>query len=227
MAQVNFMARESSVRAQSGPESVYLGVTWIALSGLGIYELWKPLCSQKQNGSLGTLLPTFDFYQIDSTPRGYEQSGPSSSGLEPEWVLSSAVPPWEHSGAKMPREEIQLCHLIASGKLLNCCLSSCKVGRPSSCSQGKTLWGLGEVPNEVRCPELLWSCSVIRWIPGRCKANRTTLRKGCVVQAIAGENYASRSYMTRIYIYSRLSLWLTWGDVNLTPNIKHIKRTWR
>ena len=112
----------------------------------------------------------------------------------------------------------------AASCLTALCLSPCEVGRISSSSQGKMLWGLGEVPKEVRCPELLWSCSVVRWVPGRCKANRTTLRKGCVVQAIAGENYAS-SVIWPLFTFILTSPYDSPEGMLISPQTSNISNT--
>lgn len=64
MAQGNFMASKSSQRAQTGPESVHCNSPIdLCLGSIShVYELPKPLGAQRQNGSLGKLVPIADFY---------------------------------------------------------------------------------------------------------------------------------------------------------------------
>lgn len=83
MAQVNFMARESFVRAQSGPESVYLGVTWIFCLGSESISFRNPVLTEAK-WSLCRLMPLLIFYKSIQHPEGM-----SSQVLPPlGWSLS-------------------------------------------------------------------------------------------------------------------------------------------
>lgn len=64
MAQVNFMASRSSQGAHIGPESIRCNSPIDLCLGpiADVYELSKPLGPQRQNGSLGKLVPIADLY---------------------------------------------------------------------------------------------------------------------------------------------------------------------